>query len=59
MVKQEMFSDVPERPKGMWHRSYQRHLSEIFAAEEEAEERLVLLAVRLMKISQKKTGYWQ
>jgi len=52
-----MFLDVPERPKGMWDKTYQRHLSELFAAEEEADERLVLLAARLMKTSRKKTGY--
>ena len=54
-----MLSNVPERPKGMWHRSYQRHLSEIFLAEDAAQERLVLLAARLMKTSPKKTGYWR
>jgi hypothetical protein len=47
-------SEIPERPKGMWHRSYQRLLSEIFSAEEEAEERLVLLVARLMKTSRKR-----
>ena len=54
-----MLSDVPERPKGMWHRTHQRYLAEIFAAEDAAQERLVLLAARLMKTSQKKTGYWR
>jgi hypothetical protein len=53
-----MLSDVPERPKGMWQRSYQRHLSEIFAAEDAAQERLGLLAARLMKTIQKRR-YWR
>jgi hypothetical protein len=44
-----ILSDIPERPKGMWHSTYQRHLSDIFVADDEAEERLVLLAARLMK----------
>jgi hypothetical protein len=49
-----MLSGIPERPKGMWHRSYQRLLSEIFVAEDAAQERLVLLAARLMKTIQKR-----
>jgi hypothetical protein len=53
-----MLSSIPERQKGMWHRSYQRHLSEIFADEDAAQERLVLLAARLMKTIQKRR-YWR
>ena len=54
-----ILSDIPERPKGMWHSTYQRHLSEIFVAEDEAQEQLVLLAARLIKTGQNKTGYWR
>ena len=55
---------VPDRPKGMWSRTYARLVRGIDEAESRAEERLVIVAARLMARAQKprrcaRTGFWR
>lgn len=43
----------PRRPKGMWHRTYQRHFEEVLQAESRADERLSIMAARLFQIERR------
>lgn len=50
-------STWPARPKGMWQRTYDRLSQTICDAEDTADERLVLLAGRLLNFEKKSTTH--
>ena len=49
-------STWPTRPKGMWHRTYSRLSKSISDAENTADERLALLAARLLDFNKSATS---
>ena len=44
-----MFDEIPERPKGMWWRTYERLVQQIVELDDTANEKLLLMAARFMK----------
>ena len=51
-----MTAPFPDRPKGMWTKTYQRHLEEAGQAEEISNQGLLLACQRIMRTSQKRNG---
>ena len=51
-----MCSPISGRPKGMWHRTYERAKQIIFDAEDTADERLLLLVARLQGLDKRASG---
>jgi hypothetical protein len=59
---------LPRRPKGLWHRTYEGMMKAIFEAEELVDERLSLMAARILRADEavssgrnqtKKGRFWQ
>jgi hypothetical protein len=42
--------DIPERPKGMWRRTYDRRIDAIIALDDFTDQKLALFAARLLKL---------
>ncbi len=53
----------PERPKGMWRKTYERHLTKARRAEDISNDGLILAYHQIMKTSRKsrttKKGFWR
>jgi len=61
-----LHSRIPRRPKGMWHQTYNRLFEAVIDNETRSEERLTLMAARLLDLDRRsktntgktKRGYW-